>query len=712
MPNPRPRSFRRLLIFRLILLGIPIMLLGPVYTHRKARTGLLETARQNLASSAVRKSEFLRQSGDSLSNEIRILTQTQVLQEDDLDTIESALTQFTVQTPLSTTCIQLADAQAQNILVSTCDTPIALPEDPLPWATSELDARESEALEAEISESAATISELESTPPKPADFALVDVSSDAVAPTAEEDPDRHTQVVMTWAAPVYTANQTLKYTVFLQAKLSQLENISARSLVGYTVLLNEDGRIVVHPNDELEGQSSEDVGGAERINSIMRNARAGRQATLHLFQFLPSYSEWLAGYSAMEVEVAPGQFQTWTVLAVAPLDHALQGLADIVNVIILLTLGLLIAQILLVLYLARGLSRPIERLCQYAKEIQDLSHLKAVPQNFQMWELNHLAKIFNKMIKRLEQKAQALQHAWQDAKIANQLKSEFLANTSHELRTPLNAIIGCIRLVKDDCCDNMDEAQEFLETADQAAIHLLGIINDILDIAKIEAGTLEVRPKVIDVRKVVGEVVALQNLQIRQKGLTLKCSQAEEPLWIMADPAKLKQVLLNIVYNAVKFTDAGSIVIHAHLETEGPHPDIPLPSSGIKLPTAFPRVIVSVSDTGVGIAPSQQEKLFQPFVMADGSTTRQHQGTGLGLSISRNLINLMGGSIALYSKGLGHGTQVIFALPFVSQHKTANDAMPTGTVNSPETVTVGPHAHTESTATRPSESQMSSLSNN
>ena len=718
MPNPRPQSFRRLLISRLILLGIPILLIGQSFTHRKARTGLLETARQNLASSAVRKSEFLRQSGDSLSNKIRIIAQTQVLQEGDLDTIEAALTQFTVQTPLSTTCIQLADPQAQNTLVSTCNTPIVLPEDPLPWVTSESEAPASEApevtvSEAEPSESAAEISALEPTLPQPAEFALVSVSSHAKAPTAEEDPDRHTQVEMTWAAPVYGPDQTLKYTIFLQARLSQLENISARSLVGYTVLLDEDGMVVVHPNDELQGQASAEIGDADRLNSIMRNARSGRQATLHLFQFLPSYDEWLAGYSAMEFEIAPGQFQTWTVLAVTPLDHALQGLADIRNVLILLTLGLLTAQILLVLYIARRLSRPIERLCQYAKEIQDLSHLKAVPQNFQMWELNHLAKIFNKMIKRLEQKAHALQHAWQDAKIANQLKSEFLANTSHELRTPLNAIIGCIRLVKDDCCDNLDEAQEFLETADQAAIHLLGIINDILDIAKIEAGTLEVRPKVIDVRKVVGEVVALQNLQIKQKGLTLQCSQSDEPLWIMADPAKLKQVLLNIVYNAVKFTDTGSIAIHAYLETANPSSSLVPWPEGMKLPTALPRVVISVSDTGVGIAPSQQEKLFKPFVMADGSTTRQHQGTGLGLSISRNLINLMGGSIALYSQGLGHGTQVVFALPFVSSHKASDEKQPTAKVSAPETVPVGPHVTMDNQSKEhPSESEMSSLSNN
>ncbi|MEO0986824.1 MAG: ATP-binding protein [Cyanobacteria bacterium J06639_14] len=677
MPNPLPRSFRRLLVFRLLVLGIPILLIGQYFTLRKARTGLLETARQNLASSAVRKAEFLRQSGDTLGNEAQILAQAQVLQGDDLNEIESMLTQFTTKTPLSSTCIQLTDALATEVLVSTCEVPVPLPQTPLPW-----------------SETANSTSR---------QFALLDVSSPSVEPPRANEPDRYTQVQMTWAVPVYGPESSLKYTVFLQARLSQLENISARSLVGYTVLLDETGNVVIHPNAELVGQSIEEIGDADRLGNILRSATAGRQETLHLFQFLPSYDEWLAGYSSLEIEVTPKQVQTWTVLAVTPLDHALQGLADIRNVLILFTLGLLTAQILLVLYLARRLSSPIERLCQYAKDIQDLSHLKEVPQNFQVWELNHLAKIFNKMIMRLEQKAHALQHAWQDAKIANQLKSEFLANTSHELRTPLNAIIGCIRLVKDDCCDSEAEAQEFLETADQAAMHLLGIINDILDIAKIEAGTLEVNPTVVDVRKTVEEVVTLQNLQIRQKGLYLKCSQSNQPLWVVADPAKLKQVLLNIVYNAVKFTDAGEIKIDVHGETEDdPQTSVSLPNN-IHLPTAVPRVIVSVSDTGVGISPSQQEKLFQPFVMADGSTTRQHQGTGLGLSISRNLINLMGGSIALYSAGVGQGTQVLFALPLV-QYPAAADTDETLSVR------IGLHQPPASAedAAQSSESQVSS----
>ncbi|MBE7381237.1 MAG: sensor histidine kinase [Leptolyngbya sp. SIO1E4] len=649
MPNPLPRSFRRLLIFRLLLLGIPILLIGQYVTLRKARTGLLETARQNLTSSAARKSDFLRQSGDLLANQVRTIAQTYELQGDDLAAIESTLTDFTTQTSLSATCVHLIDEQAGETVLSSCDTPLSLPDAPFPWAPT---AEDNEV-----------------------DFSLVDISSRTTTAATEIPPNRYAQIDVTWAAPIYAPDQSLKYTVLLQAKLSHLENISARSLVGHVVVVNEAGIVMVHPDSTLEGLSIEELGDPNRLQSIVRNAQAGRQATLHLFNFLPNYPEWLAGYSQLELEVAPGQFQQWTVLAVTPLEHALQGLSDLRTVLLLFTLGLLTAQVLLVLYLAQRLSRPVEHLCQYAQETQDLSHLKEVPQNFQVWEFNHLARVFNGMMKRLEQRANELQHAWQDAQIANQLKSEFLANTSHELRTPLNAIIGCIRLIKDGCCDSEEEAQEFLETADQAAIHLLGIINDILDIAKIESGTLEINPTAIDVRQVVEEVADLQNLQIQQKGLVLRCSQSETPLWVMADPAKLKQVVLNIVYNAVKFTDTGEIVIDAALEVEGErNPAIPWPPE-IELPTPFPRVVVSVSDTGIGIAQSQQGNLFQPFVMADGSTTRQHEGTGLGLAISRNLMTLMRGSIALHSAGLDCGTQVVFALPLIDPHDTFSEEL-------------------------------------
>ncbi len=252
------------------------------------------------------------------------------------------------------------------------------------------------------------------------------------------------------------------------------------------------------------------------------------------------------------------------------------------------------------------------------------------------------------MVDRLTAWAEQVESAWKEAQAANQLKSEFLANTSHELRTPLNAIIGCIRLVKDGCCDDEEEEREFLQRADDAAIHLLKIINEILDLSKIEAGTLTVVNEPVDMRILLQEVIDLQMVHLDQKGLQLLWVPPTETMPVQADPAKLKQVVLNVVSNAIKFTDVGSISIK------------------MEIPSGTNKVVLTVRDTGCGVPPEQQQKLFRPFVMADGTRTRKHGGTGLGLAISRKLMELMGGTITLYSPGTGKGTTVEITMPAIA----------------------------------------------
>jgi signal transduction histidine kinase len=253
------------------------------------------------------------------------------------------------------------------------------------------------------------------------------------------------------------------------------------------------------------------------------------------------------------------------------------------------------------------------------------------------------------MVERLKAWAEELEIAWKEAKTANQVKSQFLATTSHELRNPLNIIINCVRLVREDLCDNREEEMEFLKRADETAIHLLGIINDLLDISKIEAGKLSVVTAPIDLRQILLEVINLQSVNVQQKGLQLKCELGHEPIPIEADEIKLKQVIINIIGNATKFTDEGSITISTEVH------DIDGKS----------QVIVCIKDTGIGIDPTQQHKLFRPFVMVNDSSTRKFEGTGLGLAISRNLIELMGGKINLESAGLHQGTTVIIRLPVI-----------------------------------------------
>ena len=315
---------------------------------------------------------------------------------------------------------------------------------------------------------------------------------------------------------------------------------------------------------------------------------------------------------------------------------------------------------------------------------------------------SQLASAVDNMVTRLRAWGDEIVSAWQEAQNANQLKSEFLATTSHELRTPLNGIINCVQIVKDGYCDDKEEEHEYLEQANEAAIHLLKIINDVLDISKIEAGKLSVTIKQVDLTKVINEVIELQLVNIHQKKLQLNFPNLLDKVYVSADEAKLKQILINIVGNAIKFTDKGAISIdiqitnsltslenkyfiendRAYLE-ELSNSLVSVNTLNNKFLTKeqlsekvepskeratieeslVKQVVIKVQDTGIGIELSQQDKLFRPFVMVDGSTTRKFGGTGLGLAISRSLIELMEGTINLYSAGEGHGTTVIIRLP-------------------------------------------------
>lgn len=663
MFRSRPPSFRRILLLRILLLSMPILLIGQYVTVRKARTSLLETARENLASSAVRKAINLSRDIQSLQSHLHTVSQTALMQSGSVSESTAFLQDLAAQLPQPVDCLQLTDETAGKIAFSTCENVVLTSPLNLPWIFQTATPSLSQ-------EPNFYLVYAGTNPQETADESSARSLAD-MAVTGTQEIQNYTPLDVIIATPIYTPEGRLRYTLTLRATLSQPENSSPGSLVGDMVVINQDGLILTHPDHQQIGKRITDVGDQARLLSILENVQAGRSDTLHLFEFLPVGQEWLAGYTGVDIPIRPGETQRWAVLAVTPLEHALQGLKDIQNGLIVLTLGLLAANSLLALFVARSLSLPIEQLSRYAQQIQDLSHLKEPPKNFRVAELQHLSLVFTGMMKRLEERARDLRHAWQDAQVANQLKSEFLANTSHELRTPLNAIIGCIRLVRDECCDNREEEMEFLERADKAAIHLLRIINDILDIAKIESGKMSLKPEVSDLRQIIQEVVDLQSLQIQQKNLELVQSELSTPVWVLADRAKLKQVLLNILYNAQKFTEEGRITIDIQIHLEG-STDTCQPDYGSRISWDIPepRALVAISDTGIGVDPQQQHRLFRPFVMIDGSTTRRFEGTGLGLSISKNFMNLMGGSIHLYSDGIGKGTTVVLLLPLSGAPET------------------------------------------
>ena len=226
---------------------------------------------------------------------------------------------------------------------------------------------------------------------------------------------------------------------------------------------------------------------------------------------------------------------------------------------------------------------------------------------------------------------------------ASKLKSQFLTKTSHELRTPLNSMIGFLRLALDDLAMSQEEEREFVHNAYASARDLLDLVNDLLDIGKIEAGKLDLKIAPIALGEVFDEVRRASSLQVEQKELKLSFD-LPAGLVVMADHLRLKQVLLNLIGNAIKFTPTGEVWVRG----------IKTRSNGF--------AEISISDTGVGVPVSKQKRLFKEFARAEGVASK-YGGTGLGLAISRSLVELMGGTIALTSEGHNKGTVVTFTVP-------------------------------------------------
>ncbi|KAB0240273.1 hybrid sensor histidine kinase/response regulator [Microcystis aeruginosa EAWAG127a] len=616
-------SFRRILLSRLLLISVPVLLMGVYVTYRKARSAFLETARQNLTESAIRKADNIEQSIQFLRANLITAGESLVLKQGTLTEKEAFLQQFTAQLPNHINCVELIDIKTKKPLLNRACEPEIIKVLPLERWTEKRTS------------SAGNIENV--------------LVRSLPRQLLTKSPNNNRQLELVFAVPIYDNQGQLQSSLILQTSLLYREKVLPGSLSGYPVVISENGIILAHPYFDRIGSHISQEADAERLNLIIGNAVRGQQRFLHLFSFEKDGKELVAGYSSLPSPVTEESSQKWIVLAICPLSQALASLQQIWEAIFYLISGLLLAYLVAIVLIARDLAIPLEKLRDYALNIQKIPSQKITPQNFNIREINQLASSLEEMLERLRLWGEEIVKSRQEAENANQLKNQFLANTSHELRTPLNGIIGSIRCVMDGFCNSEQEEKEYLQQADNAAVHLLGIIDDILSIAKIEAGKLSVNPEPVYLHQIINEVVSLQTASLQLKRLKLNLLFCPEIPIVYADIIKLKQVILNVISNSIKFTDRGTISLITHLEHS--------------------QAIITIIDTGIGIDPQQQSKLFRPFVMIDGSTTRRFSGTGLGLAISKNLMKMMGGDITISSQGQGLGTTVEIILPLVREKK-------------------------------------------
>lgn len=335
--------------------------------------------------------------------------------------------------------------------------------------------------------------------------------------------------------------------------------------------------------------------------------------------------------------------------------------------------------IVLAVYTSRALARPLEATTAIAEQVARESNFDLRAPITTKDEIGSLANSLNHLIERVAKRTQQLQDAKEVAEAASLSKSRFLANMSHELRTPLNAIIGLSQILQDDARDLGLDEQDFisdLESINESGKHLLTLINDVLDLSKIEAGKMTLYPETFEIGTLIDEVVHTVQPLVEKNGNILEVHYGKQLSTMHADQTKVRQVLFNLLSNAAKFTKQGKVtLIVTHQpngfelscapqepETFGTNHYSGNPKSKIPNPKPSQWVCFCVSDTGIGMTDEQQQRLFQAFTQGDSSTTRKYGGTGLGLAISRHFCLMMGGEISVESK-VGQGSTFIVRLP-------------------------------------------------
>ncbi|MEA5594191.1 ATP-binding protein [Rivularia sp. UHCC 0363] len=459
-------------------------------------------------------------------------------------------------------------------------------------------------------------------------------------------------------APVYQNNE-FQGVLGTDLSLNQITNFLLTFKVGKTgktFIIDRDGLIVGSSTNEKtyfkEGKEF------KRLNASQSTEPLIKQSTQFLINKFGDLNN-IKKTQQLEFEIqGESQFLQvttfndrygldWLIVVVIPeADFMAQINANQHHTILLCLLALVIATIIGIIT-ARRISQPISRLNQAAKNITEgkWEATEAI-QDSRIDEVGQLATSFNSMAHQLHQSFESLEEKNNELERLDKLKDEFLANTSHELRTPLNGMIGISESMIDGATGEVTSLQQKnLLMIANSGHRLLELVNDILDFAKLKNQTIELQLKAVGIHSLIDVVLAFSQSLLGGKDLQLINSTPDDLPLAYADEHRLEQILYNIIGNSIKFTEGGRVEVFAQENQQ--------------------QLVITISDTGIGIPPEKHQKIFESFEQADGSTAREYGGTGLGLAVTKQLVELHGGKIWVESE-VGKGSSFSFTLPVVN----------------------------------------------
>lgn len=423
--------------------------------------------------------------------------------------------------------------------------------------------------------------------------------------------------------------------------VDQVQKSIAFGVRGHAMIVDARGKVVAHPNPQWQADSKD----ASKISIVQK--MMARETGVAEFYSPPMKADMIAGFTFVP--------QTgWGVMVPQPTEELVLHAREVQLAGILFGAVEILLAIVVSWWLSSILSNPVSQLVATAKKVS-AGNLKArtgfAIQHAPV-ELRALGNELDSMVDEPDQQSAKLSTALAKAEAGSKAKSQFMAMMSHEIRTPVTGVMGLLDILEETRLES--DQRGYIDLSRATVNGLLNIVNDILDFSRLDAGTLRIQSTPFDLHALLDEVSSLFLPAAKAKALDLTCEHDERlPEIVTGDLQRTRQILFNIVGNAIKFTDSGSVTVNTRYDPTGP-------VTGM--------LTFSVTDTGIGIPKETEDRIFEEFSQGDNSYSRQHEGSGLGLAISRRLVMLMNGEISYESKQ-GVGTRFNVTIPVkVEQH--------------------------------------------